>query len=185
VTKRSDSHSCTFVLVHGGWCWRRVADQLRMRGHQVFTPTLTGLGERSHLLSPNIDLTTHVTDVLKLIEWEGITDFVLCGHSYGGMVVTGVAQSISERIRSIVYLDAFVPTSGRSVLDYCEPERRKAIFSEKDGIVRPVSAHDFRVNEADQAWVDGRCSPHPAATFHEAIPDVSGLLNLTRFCGQP
>ena len=92
----------TFVLVHGawhgGWCWQRVADRLRRGGHTVFTPTLTGLGERSHLLRAGIDLTTHVTDVVNVMKWEGLSDVVLCGHSYGGMVISGVAGSdVRER----------------------------------------------------------------------------------------
>jgi pimeloyl-ACP methyl ester carboxylesterase len=101
----------TFVLVHGawhgGWCWPRVADRLRSARHKVFTPTLTGLGERSHLLSPEIDIATHVTDVVNVIKWERLTDVVLCGHSYGGFVISGVAEKMSAAIRSIVFLDAF------------------------------------------------------------------------------
>ena len=103
----------TFVLVHGawhgGWCWLRVADRLRSNGHKVFTPTLTGLGERSHLLRPDIDIGTHITDVVNVIKWERLTDVVLCGHSYGGFVISGVAEMMAEAIRSIVFLDAFVP----------------------------------------------------------------------------
>src|SRR6201985_2153222 len=90
----------TFVLVHGawhgGWCWRRVADKLRAKGHRVSTPTLTGLADRSHLLSEKVNLTTHVTDVVNLLRWEELTDIVLCGHSYGGLVVTGAADKASE-----------------------------------------------------------------------------------------
>jgi pimeloyl-ACP methyl ester carboxylesterase len=93
----------TFVLVHGawhgGWCWRRVADLLAAKGHRVFTPTLTGLGERSHLMSKDITLTTHVTDVVNVFKWEGLTrDVVLCGHSYGGFVVSGVAEQMASAI---------------------------------------------------------------------------------------
>ena len=111
----------TFVLVHGawhgGWCWRRVADLLQARGHKVFAPTLTGLGERSHLLDAKVDLTMHVTDIVNLIKWERLNDIVLVGHSYGGMVITGVAERTGFSISSIVYLDAFVPENGQSVLD--------------------------------------------------------------------
>ena len=92
----------TFVLVHGawhgGWCWRRVSDLLERQGHKVFTPTLTGLGERSHLMSKNIQLATHVTDVVNHMKWEGLADVVLCGHSYGGMVVSGVAEQMAGQI---------------------------------------------------------------------------------------
>ena len=88
----------TFVLVHGawhgGWCWVRVADRLRAQGHTVFTPTLTGLGERAHLFGPGITLATHITDVVNLIKWEGLSDVVLCGHSYGGFVVSGTREAL-------------------------------------------------------------------------------------------
>src|ERR1700746_2403292 len=103
----------TFVLVHGawhgGWCWRRVADQLRREGHAVFTPTLTGLGERAHLLAPGIDLSPHVADIVNMMRWEGLSEVILCGRSYGGFVISGVAEAMAARIRSIVFLDAFLP----------------------------------------------------------------------------
>ena len=103
----------TFVLVHGawhgGWCWRRVSDLLERQGHKVFTPTLTGLGERSHLMSKEIRLATHITDVVNHLKWEGLEGVVLCGHSYGGMVVSAVAEQMADKIASIVLLDAFVP----------------------------------------------------------------------------
>ncbi len=107
-----------FVLVHGawhgGWCWRDVAKILRKRGHDVFTPTLTGLGERSHLMSPDIDMNTHILDVVNVIEWEELDDVILVGHSYGGNVITGVADRIKDRLRHVVYLDAFIPEDGES-----------------------------------------------------------------------
>jgi pimeloyl-ACP methyl ester carboxylesterase len=115
----------TFVLVHGawhgGWCWRRVADRLRSDGHAVFTPTLTGLGERSHLLRPGIDLATHVADIVNVMRCERLSDVVLCGHSYGGFVISGVAEEMPALIRSIVFLDAFVPKSG----DKCKNSLRR------------------------------------------------------------
>jgi pimeloyl-ACP methyl ester carboxylesterase len=92
--------SYTFVLVHGawhgGWCWQRVADRLRDKGHRVFTPTLTGLGERSHLLRAGVDLKTHIADVANVLKWERLTDVVLCGHSYGGFVISGVAEEMAS-----------------------------------------------------------------------------------------
>ncbi|MGZ0244868.1 MAG: alpha/beta fold hydrolase, partial [Alphaproteobacteria bacterium] len=108
----------SFVLVHGawhgGWCWRDVRRVLEEHGHTVFTPTLTGLGERSHLLSPDIDLETHIADVINLLVWEELNDVILVGHSYGGMVITGVADQAKDRLRHIVYLDAFLPADGES-----------------------------------------------------------------------
>ena len=111
--------SKTFVLVHGawhgGWCWRRVADLLEAKGHKVFAPTLTGLGERSHLMRAGINVSTHVTDIVNVLKWERLTDVVLCGHSYGGFVISGVAEQAADRIGSIVFLDAFVPLNGESM----------------------------------------------------------------------
>jgi len=110
----------TFVLVHGawhgGWCWKRVAALLRQAGHEVFAPTLTGLGERAHLMSNAIDLHTHIRDILGVLQWEELADVVLCGHSYGGMVISGVADRVPEKLRSLVYLDAFVPDNGTCMI---------------------------------------------------------------------
>jgi pimeloyl-ACP methyl ester carboxylesterase len=115
-----------FVLVHGawigGWCWRPNAQALRKAGHEVFTPTLTGLGERSHLMNPSINLDTHVADIVNVIKHEELSDIVLVGHSYGGMVVTGVADTLADKIRSLVYLDAFVPESGQALVDLAPPK---------------------------------------------------------------
>jgi pimeloyl-ACP methyl ester carboxylesterase len=165
----------TFLLVHGawhgGWCWRRVADLLTARGHRVFTPTLTGLGERSHLMNPGINLATHIADVVNVIRWEGLQDIVLCGHSYGGMVVSGVAEQVSS-IASIVFLDAFVPENGDSLVAATSPASREAIeAAAKSGspTVPPRLAALFEVNEADRAWVDAMCTPHPLATLFDKI----------------
>jgi pimeloyl-ACP methyl ester carboxylesterase len=164
-----------FLLVHGawhgGWCWRRVADLLTARGHRVFAPTLTGLGERSHLMNAGVDLATHVADVVNVIRWEGLRDVVLCGHSYGGMVVSGVAEQVSS-IASIVFLDAFVPGSGDSLVGATSSASREAIeAAAKSGslTVPPRPAAAFHVNEADRAWVDAMCTPHPLATLFDRI----------------
>src|SRR4029450_13175141 len=116
----------TYLLVHGGWVggwiWNRVAPILRKAGHDVFTPTLTGLGERAHLANPDIDLATHIQDVVSVLEFEDLKRVVLVGHSYGGMVITGVAERTAERLNHLVYLDAFVPRDGQSVADLVSPE---------------------------------------------------------------
>lgn len=108
------------VIVHGawggGWDWRETADSLEALGHPTHRVTLTGLGERRHLLSPEVDLTTHITDVANVLGWEELTDVILVGHSYGGMVITGVAEVVPERIRRLVYLDAFLPRDGECAL---------------------------------------------------------------------
>ena len=109
----------TFVLVHGAWAgaliWRPIAQALRKAGHEVYTPTLTGIGERRHLLNRDIDLGTHTRDVLGVIDYEDLADIVLVGHSYGGMVVTGIADAVPDKIASLIYLDAFVPEDGQSL----------------------------------------------------------------------
>ncbi|WP_249164435.1 alpha/beta fold hydrolase [Bradyrhizobium jicamae] len=157
----------TFVLVHGawhgGWCWRRVRERLVGRGHHVYTPTLTGVADRSHLLSASVNLSTHITDVVNLIRWEEMTDIVLCGHSYGGFVVTGVADQMPERIAALVYLDAYVPESGQSWADL-RPRKTPAELT-----LPPISAEVFRVNERDRQWVDRQCTPHPAASATEKL----------------
>src|SRR5437867_3282753 len=124
----------TFVLVHGastgGWYWAPVRSLLRDAGHEVHTPTLTGLGERCHLLSRGIGLDTHIQDVVNALVYEDLRDVVLAGHSYSGMVVTGVADRVPERIAHLVYVDAFVPHHGESLLDLGGPGAREYI--EKD-----------------------------------------------------
>ena len=168
----------TFVLVHGAWrgswIWRRVRRALQLDGHEAYTPTLTGLADRSHLLSPDVDLDTHIADVVNLIGWENLDDIVLCGHSYAGCVVTGVADRLRERIRALVYLDAFVLESGQSLHDVVLPELRSAqIDAAKqmgDGwLVPPVPAIHFDSNEADRAWIDAQCTPHPLATLQQPL----------------
>ena len=166
----------TFVLVHGawhgGWCWHRVAEPLRQQGHQVFTPTLTGVGERAHFLAPTIDLVTHVRDVVAVIETEELDKIVLCGHSYGGMVITGVADTFPSRVDALVYLDAFVPEPGQSMVDLLPPARRKALVDDLGGewMMPSPSAAFFKVRKPeDQAWVDRRTVPHPAATIRQGL----------------
>jgi pimeloyl-ACP methyl ester carboxylesterase len=168
--------SKTFVLVHGawhgGWCWRRVADLLEAKGHKVFTPTLTGLGERSHLLRAGINVSTHVTDVVNVLKWEGLSDVVLCGHSYGGLVVSGVAEQSAAAIGSIVFLDAFVPENGDSMAALTSQMVRdtlKAATERGDLGVPARAAAAFLVNEKDQAWVDKMCVPQPIGTMTEAM----------------
>ena len=168
----------TFVLVHGAWhgswCWKRVRKALQAEGHDVYTPTLTGVGERSHLISPQVDLETHVADVVNLIRWEELTEVALCGHSYGGCVITGAADRVAERIRALVYLDAFILEDGQSLHDVLPAEvatgQRKAANERGNGwLVPPITAEFFRVNPADRAWVDAQCTPQPLATFSRPL----------------
>jgi pimeloyl-ACP methyl ester carboxylesterase len=173
-TAQAQTTPKTFVLAHGawhgGWCWRRVSDRLEKGGHKVFTPTMTGLGERSHLLDPKVNLATHVTDIVNVIKWEGLSDIVLVGHSYGGMIISGVAEQMHEAIGSIVFLDAFVPENGEALVTLTA--RRQAIeeLAQKgETSMKPVPAAVFQVNEKDRAWVDRMCTPHPLATLTDKI----------------
>jgi pimeloyl-ACP methyl ester carboxylesterase len=169
--------SQTIVLVHGawhgGWCYGRVAELLRGSGHRVYTPTLTGLGERSHLLNPSVDLSTHIADVVNLMRWEDLQQIILVGHSYGGMVVTGVADAMAERVSALVYLDAFVPTAGKSFHEILPAEVAEAQVRGADAgngyTVPPIPAAAFNVNVNDRAWVDSLCTPHPLGTLTERI----------------
>jgi pimeloyl-ACP methyl ester carboxylesterase len=172
----SQSSSKTFVLIHGawhgGWAWQRVADRLRARGHSVFAPTLTGLGERAHLLRPGIDLSLHIADVLGVIKYEQLNDFVLVGHSYGGCVISGVAEAVADKIRSIVFLDAFIPDNGESLFDVVQPAVKEVIQGVLDRRETTVPVRDaaaFKVNEKDRAWVDSLATPQPIRTMTEKI----------------
>jgi pimeloyl-ACP methyl ester carboxylesterase len=166
----------TFVLVHGawhgGWCWRRVADLLERGGHKVFTPTLTGLGERSHLLRAGINVSTHVADVVNVLKWERLAGVVLCGHSYGGLVVSGVAELMAPAIGSIVFLDAFLPENGDSMAALTSDavrEQLKGATERGELGVPPRPAAAFLVNEKDRAWVDAMCVPQPIGTMTEKM----------------
>jgi pimeloyl-ACP methyl ester carboxylesterase len=166
----------TFVLVHGswhgGWCYARVARLLRAAGHDVFTPTLTGMGERAHLANAAINLDTHIRDIVNVLEYEDLKEVVLCGHSYGGMVITGVAAEAAERIGCLFYLDAFVPETGQSFFDVVNPEITMgflALAAQNSGAVPPIPAAAFNVNAADAAWVDATCVPQSLASFAQAV----------------
>ena len=166
----------TFVLVHGawngGWNWRRVADRLRSRGHSVFAPTLTGLGERVHQLHPGVDLSLHIADVLGVIKYESLNDIVLVGHSYGGFVISGVAEVIPRKIRSIVFLDAFVPDDGDALVELVQPVVQEVIRGAQARGKETVPVRDataFRMNEKDRAWA--RFARQPAADRHVSRKD--------------
>ena len=157
----------TFVLVHGswhgGWCWRRVSDALTANGHRVFTPTMTGLGERAHLMSADITLATHLTDIVNVVKFEDLNNIVLCGHSYGGMVVTGVAEQIADRISSIVYLDAYIPDDGQSMGEI-------STLHHAPGLSTPAPpAAAFKVNAADQDWVNSHLTPQPNGVYAQKL----------------
>lgn len=189
----------TFVLVHGawhgGWCWQRVADRLRQAGHRVFTPTLTGVGERSHLLSAAVDAGMHVSDVLGVLEAEELKDVVLVGHSYGGIVISGVAARARERLRRLVYLDALLLEDGQSWADafppaMAEARRRSAIATNGVKTLPPPDPVIYGfADTADMEWVRRRLTPHPYAAFEQKMhwggPIGSGLPRLYIDCVLP
>ena len=175
----------TFLLIsgawHGGWCYKRVAEKLRVQGHVVYTPTNTGLGERSHLYHRDIDLETHITDILNVIKWEELDDYVLVGHSYGGMIITGIADRFPEKVRRLVYLDAYVPEDGKCEFDYESEEwvsAMRADAAELDNATRPIPAEAFHVNEKDASWVNSMCVPHPILTFDQPLKQSGGITKL-------
>jgi pimeloyl-ACP methyl ester carboxylesterase len=166
----------TFVLVHGAclgaWCWSRVAKLLAAKQHSVVAPTLTGLGERSHLLNPDIDLDTHILDVVNIMKWQELRDVVLVGHSYGGLVISGVAERMEQSIASIVMLDALFPSDGQSAVDLLPaPVREEILKRASDGATAtlPPPAAISNVNQNDRAWVDAQCTPHPIRCFLQAV----------------
>ena len=167
----------TFVLVHGGWGggweWTPVANALRSRGHQAFTPTLTGLGEREHIRASEVTLSDHIDDVAAVMSFEGLDDVILCGQSYGGMVVTGVADRMPERIRLLVYLDAFVPGDGESLRDNVPPGMVEALVDvgrERGDGRAPIPPELLPAGDApDTVRYGARLRPQSTNTFTEAI----------------
>jgi pimeloyl-ACP methyl ester carboxylesterase len=170
-----------YVLVHGGghggWCYKRVSPFLRNAGHEVYTPTLTGLGERSHLLSPGVTLDTHIMDVVELLHYEDLFDVILVGHSYGGMIITGVADRALSRIGHLVYLDASHPRDGESLADLAPSLLGVARESGRvvDGVelflfpgTEPLGYFGVTDPEAI-AWVQPRLTPHPWRTFEQPL----------------
>ncbi len=161
----------TYVLVHGAWSgphqFGKVRRLIHAAGHEVFTPCLTGIGERSHLTSPQVNLSTHITDVVNTVLYEDLDDIVLLGFSYGGMVVTGSLDHIGERVSDLVYLDAFVPRDGQSVNDITGQRGRGPIQIEPTWLV-PAAPRDYE-DPADAEWSTRRRTPHPAACFAEPV----------------
>jgi len=177
----------TYLLVHGawhgGWCWDRVRPILEAAGHDVLTPSLAGLGEHSHLIVPDIGLGTHVRDIEDLVRSRDLRDFVLCGHSYGGMVVTALADRMPDRIRALVYVDAFLPEEGENVVGLTPADRRRRLYTSARALgdgwrVPPIPAEAFGLDPDDCGWVNARCTPQPLATLEEPVRLAGGLARL-------
>ena len=174
----------TFLVCHGawsaGWAWKKMHPLMQAAGHRLFAPSYTGLGERVHLANPSIDLETHIQDMLGVIQFEDLRDIVLLGHSYGGMVATGVADRARVRVAQLIYLDAFVPEDGQSLLDLSEPDRQR---------LQELKAGDWRVPprptppdtaETDLEWLNARRVDMPIKCFETKLKLHGGRLTLPR-----
>ena len=160
----------TYLLCHGawsgGWSWKKMRPLLRNAGHELVTPTYTGLGDRAHLTNPMVDLETHIQDVLSVIEYDDLRDFVLVGHSYGGMVATGVGDRVPDRVRRLVYLDAFVPENGQSLTDLTGGGRHTTPV---EGWLIPPMAPAPDTSTEDLAWTTPRRRHQPMRCFTQKL----------------
>ncbi len=186
----------TFLVAHGawsaGWAWKKMRSRMRALGHEFITPTYTGVGERAHLARPDIDLETHISDVLGLIEYEDLRDFILIGHSYGGMVSTGVADRVADRISQFVYLDAFVPRDGESLLSL-QPEATRTRMlemarTEGGGWRVPANPMPPDTPQPDVDWAMPRRMMQPLKTFEQPLRLTGAVEKLRRsyiYCSRP
>ncbi|HEX7856533.1 MAG TPA: alpha/beta fold hydrolase [Sphingobium sp.] len=176
----------TFVLIHGGghggWCYNKLSPLLRAEGHLVFSPSLTGCGDRKHTITPEVNLDTHITDVVNLLDYDDMTDVILVGHSYGGMVITGVADRAAHRLRELVYLDAAHPVDGES-LRMNAPRQIEPTYAGMqvvDGaelvmFPMPGMAAFFGITDpADAEWLEARLTPHPWKCFDQPLRLTNG-----------
>jgi pimeloyl-ACP methyl ester carboxylesterase len=166
-----------------GWSWKKMHPLMAARGHRLVTPTYTGLGEREHLASPSNDLETHIQDILAVIKYEDLRDVVLVGHSYGGMVATGVADRARDRITRLVYLDAFVPTDGQSLMDAGPPtarQRMQELAKAGDGWRVPSNPIPPDTSDADVKWISERRLPQSIRCFEQPLKMHGGELSLPR-----
>jgi pimeloyl-ACP methyl ester carboxylesterase len=167
----------TFVVAHGawsaGWAWKKMRPPMRAAGHDFWTPTYTGLGERAHLANPDVSLDTHIEDIVAVLEAEDLHDVYLIGHSYGGMVATGIADRARARIKHLIYLDAFAPKDGQSAFDLQKPEqvaqRREAARKDGDGWRLATGPMPPDTAPEDVAWATPRRKPQPIKTFEQRL----------------
>lgn len=186
-----------FVLVHGawhgGWCWQRVTSLLQAQGHRVHAVTLTGLGERAHLLAPNITLDTHIDDVISAIEVEELHDVILAVHSYAGMIGTAVADRLGKHLKHLVYVDAVVPKPGESWSSTQSAAVQQQRLSAAQATTRfsfpPPDPEVFGLKGEDHEWVKRRQTPHPGNTYQAPLDfDIARVAAIARTfvnCTQP
>lgn len=174
----------TFVVAHGawsaGWGWKKMHPLMTGRGHRLLTPSYTGLGERAHLANANIDLDTHITDIVNVLVYEDLRDVVLVGHSYGGMVATGVADRARDRLSRLIYIDAFVPDNGQSLFDLTAQnvEQSRAAAVDRWRVAPNPLPPD--TPDEDLPWIAARRMPHPIKTFEQPLRLTNGPLTLPR-----
>lgn len=160
-----------FVLVHGGmlggWCWKKVRPYLEK--HKVLTPTLTGLGERKHLAHPDVDLETHIADIINTILFEELEEVILVGHSYGGMVITGVADRIPQKIKGLLYLDALLPQNNESMFDIVDPQIASYLTDRAQGGWEVLPTLPSFDNREDEEWFQALSTPHPLKSFQQRL----------------
>jgi pimeloyl-ACP methyl ester carboxylesterase len=175
-----------FLIAHGawqaGWAWKKMRALMAAHGREMFTPTYTGLGERVHLANHNVNLETHIQDILAVLEFEDLCDVILLGHSYGGMVATAVADRARGKIKHLVYLDAFAPEGGKSTNDYyLRPERREAYLRDViDGWLVPAPPVPGDTSPSDAAWATVRRVPHPLQCVEQKFVLKNGPLTVAR-----
>jgi pimeloyl-ACP methyl ester carboxylesterase len=185
ATRNKETHLATYVLVPGawlgGWAWRDVTPRLRANGHDVYPMSLTGLGERVHLARPEVDLETHITDVINLVAWNDLDDVILVGHSYSGIVVTGVADRIPDRLAQLVFIDSAPFADGMAFMDVSPPEAQTALqrtvdesgdgwlypFPGFEGLAKDASLEGL--DEADRALMTAKAAPQPWATYTQPL----------------
>lgn len=178
----------TFVVAHGAWSagfvWKKMPSLLRVHGHEIYAPSYTGLGDRVHLLNGWVSLETHIEDIVQVLFHEDLHDVYLIGHSYGGMVATGVADRVPERLKAIVYLDAFIPRDGDSMESLAIPEQRErwltAAKEKGDGWRVPSNPLPPDTSEADVAWITPRRHDHPLKAIQAPLKLKNGETKLPR-----
>jgi pimeloyl-ACP methyl ester carboxylesterase len=178
----------TFLVAHGawsaGWAWKKMRPLMTARGHDFFVPTQTGIGERRHLARPDTDLEVHIADILAVLDFEDLREVILVGHSYGGMVATGVADRAHERIAQLIYLDAFVPRNGESVADLLgeEGRARSVAVRQAAGVVGQVPPNPMPpdTSEADLAWAVPRGVMQPLGTVEQRLRLTGAVESMPR-----
>jgi pimeloyl-ACP methyl ester carboxylesterase len=182
-TEASTAEPRTFVVAHGAWssawAWKKMHPLMTERGHRLVVPTLTGLGERAHLAGPDVDLDTHISDVVNVLVYEDLRDVVLVGHSYGGMVATGVADRARDRVVQLIYLDAFVPEDGQSFFDLTGQGDAVRSAAE-DGWRVPPNPSPPDTPSEDLAWINERRMHHPIGTLEQTLHLMNGPLTVPR-----